>query len=145
MRGPEHYRELIRSSSTIGRRLLATAIYAELHGDSDQATKDELADIMRGLAESTPRDEALALLESIDQGERPGWREALQHLDPPPAWAIRELRDSFGGATALADALNTNARTIRRWVAGDRQPRGPAVAALRLLARLNAQGEADDS
>jgi hypothetical protein len=63
-----------------------------------------------------------------------GWRDAIEKIDPPPAWAIRELRDAAGGTTAMAEALNTSSRTVRKWLAGDRQPRGPAVAAMRMYA-----------
>jgi DNA-binding transcriptional regulator YiaG len=133
MTTPAHYRELMAGQATIGRQLLARALYAERHGNSELAERQELADIARTLPEATPVDDALALLDEVETGESPGWRTAIAQLDPPPAWAIRELRDAVGGEAALADAMNTSDRTIRHWISGDRRPRGPAVAALRML------------
>jgi DNA-binding transcriptional regulator YiaG len=133
MTTPAHYRELMAGQATIGRKLLARALYAERHGNSALAERQELADLARALPEATPVDDALALLDDVDSEDGPDWRTAITQLDPPPAWAIRALRDAAGGEASLADALNTTSRTIRHWIAGDRRPRGPAVAALRML------------
>ena len=44
----------------------------------------------------------------------------------PEPW--RSLAAKLGGVQALADALHSDARTVRRWSIGERIPRGPARA-----------------
>ena len=51
----------------------------------------------------------------------------------PEPW--RSLAARLGGLQALASALHSDPRTVTRWAAGDREPRGPALALIRALFR----------
>lgn len=51
----------------------------------------------------------------------------------PEPW--RSLADKLGGVQALADALHSDPRTVGRWAAGERTPRGPARALVDALCK----------
>lgn len=62
------------------------------------------------------------------------WRSLAETLERQ--WvASHPGQSSPGGVTLLADALHSDVSTIRRWSAGTRQPRGPALALIAALFR----------
>lgn len=53
-----------------------------------------------------------------EQGVTTDVRDALD-LDPIPGWAIARLADYAGSQVALAEMLDVNPSTVRRWIAPD--------------------------
>ena len=67
-RTAQHYREMFEDhDGTVGRSIVAKAIYAKRHGDPDDPDRDTLADITRSLPDKPiPAGDALEYLEDTE-------------------------------------------------------------------------------
>lgn len=128
MRNLQHYLNLFASSETVGRELVARAIYAGRYGDADNPNVDVLRDLTRELPETLTREEAT----EIARGSS-AWRDFLDH-DPIPAWALRLGIQAAGFTQAqFAEQIATSERTVRYWLAGERNCSGPTAIAVRMV------------
>ena len=135
MRDLDHYIKLFSTDHTIGRTLVAQAIYAGRYGDADDPDTDKLREITRELPDRVlESSEATQIVrDAID------WRAHLER-DPIPDWAIRAaIYDRGFTQPAFAEQVGVSLSAVEAWLSGRRNCSGPTAKIVRIIFKNSAK------
>lgn len=134
MRDLDHYLQLFAANpgATIGRQIVALAIYAGRYGGADDP--DTLREIVRALPEDMPAADAAEIARRLSD-----WRAALTE-DPIPAWALKSAISHRGLTQAeFASQMGVTLRAAQHWVGGTRPCSGASATLARIILQKGAK------